>query len=95
MQISYCRLDLAFFLFIILSFYFFFLLLLLFHLLPFYQIHKPSLIFDTVFFNLLPNGGYSNLFIVATLSKNLFSSKTTLPVKNSYLSTFPDKKMKC
>ena len=38
-------------------------------------------------FNYLPKIEYSNLFIVAT-----FSSKTSLPVKTSYLLTFPDEK---
>ena len=45
-------------------------------------------------FNSLPNGEYSNLFIVATFSSNSFSGKTSLPVKNSYLLTFPDEKAK-
>ena len=43
-------------------------------------------------FNSLPNGEYSNHFIVAAFSSKFFSSKTYLPVKNSYLLTFPDDK---
>ena len=38
----------------------------------------------------LPNGEYSNLFIVAAFSSKSFSGKTSLPVKNSYLLTFHD-----
>ena len=41
-------------------------------------------------FNSLPNREYSNLFIVAAFSSKSFSSKTSLPVKNLYLLTFPD-----
>ena len=44
-------------------------------------------------FNSLPNGEYSNLFIVADFSNNSYSGKTSLPVKNSYLVTFPDGKL--
>ena len=40
-------------------------------------------------FDYLPNGKYSNLFNVAFSSKS-FSDKTSLPVRNSYLLTFPD-----
>ena len=43
-------------------------------------------------FNSLPNGKYSNLFIVAAFSNTSFLGKTSLPVKNSYLLTFPDDK---
>ena len=41
-------------------------------------------------FNSLPKGQYSNIFIVAALSSKSFSGKIYLPVKNSYLLTFPD-----
>ena len=37
-------------------------------------------------------GEYSNLFIVATFSNKFFSSKTSLPLKNSYLLASPDDK---
>ena len=43
-------------------------------------------------FNSLPKGEYSNLFIVAAFYSNSFSEKTSLPVKNLYLLTFPDDK---
>ena len=43
-------------------------------------------------FNSLPNSEYSNLFVVAALSSMSFTGKTSLPVKNSYLLTFPDDK---
>ena len=43
-------------------------------------------------FNSLPNGQYSNLFNAAAFFSNSFSGKTSLPVKNSYLLTFPDNK---
>ena len=43
-------------------------------------------------FNFLPKGGYSKLFIVAAFSSKSFSGKTSLPVENSYLLTFPDDK---
>ena len=43
-------------------------------------------------FNSLLNGEYSNHFIVAAFSSKSFSGKTSLPVKNSYLRTFPDYK---
>ena len=43
-------------------------------------------------FNSLPNGEYSNLFVVAAFSSKSCSGKTSLPVKNSYLLTFPDDK---
>ena len=42
--------------------------------------------------NSLPKGEYSNLFIVASLSSKSFSGKIYLPVKNSYLLTFPNNK---
>ena len=45
-------------------------------------------------FNSLPNGEYSNLFIVTDFSSKYFSGKTSFPVKNSYLLTFPDTKQK-
>ena len=35
---------------------------------------------------------YSNLFNTTALSSKSFSGKTSLPVKNSYLLTFPDDK---
>ena len=43
-------------------------------------------------FNSLPNGEYSNLFYLAVFSKKSFSGKTSLPVKNRYILTFPDDK---
>ena len=43
-------------------------------------------------FNSLPNGEYSNLFVVAAFSSKLFFGETSLLVKNPYLLTFPDKK---
>ena len=44
------------------------------------------------YFNSLPNGEYSNLFIVAAFYNSPFSFKTPSLVKNSYLPTFPDDK---
>ena len=44
-------------------------------------------------FNSLCKGECSYLFTVAAFSSNSFSSKTILPVKNSYLITFPDDKV--
>ena len=41
-------------------------------------------------FNSLSKDEYSSLFIVAAFSSNYFFGKTSLPVKNSYLSAFPD-----
>ena len=41
-------------------------------------------------FDCLPKGEYSNLLIVAAFSSNSSSGKTSWPVKNSYLPTFPD-----
>ena len=40
----------------------------------------------------LPNAEYSNLLIVVAFSGKSFSGKIYLPVKNSYLLTFPDDK---
>ena len=39
-----------------------------------------------------PKGEYSDLFNVAAFSSKSFPVKTSLPVKNSYLLTFPDDK---
>lgn len=44
------------------------------------------------FLNLLPNGEYSKILIVAVFPNSPFSGKTSSPVKNSYLPTFPDYK---
>ena len=44
------------------------------------------------FFNSPPNDEYSNFLIAAAFSNKTFSCKTSLPVKNSYLSTLPDDK---
>ena len=44
------------------------------------------------FFNLLPNGEYSNLFFLAAFSSKSFLGKTSLHAKNSYLLIFPDDK---
>ena len=44
------------------------------------------------FFNLLSNGEYSKILIVAVLSNSPFSGKTSSAVKNSYFPTFPDYK---
>ena len=41
-------------------------------------------------FNSLPNGEYSNIFNATAFSNWSLSGKTSLPVKNSYLLTFPD-----
>ena len=38
----------------------------------------------------LPNGEYPKLLIVADFSSMSFSGKTSSPVKNLYLSSFPD-----
>ena len=43
-------------------------------------------------FNSLSNEEYSNLFIVAAFPSNSFSGKTSWPVKNSYLLTYPNDK---
>ena len=43
-------------------------------------------------FNSLSNGEYSNLFVVTAFSGKSFSGKTSLPLKKSYLLTFPDDK---
>ena len=45
--------------------------------------------FDSLF-----NGEYSNLFNVAAFSSKYFFGKISLPVKNSYLQTFPDDEAK-
>ena len=42
------------------------------------------------FFSSLPNSKYSNFYIVAAFSNKSFSGETSLPVRNSYLSRFPD-----
>ena len=71
--------------------------LFLFFYIHFYKFQNPCLIFCTVFFailvclfNSLPNGEHSNLMTAAAFSDNSFSGKTSLPLKNSYLLTFPD-----
>ena len=46
------------------------------------------------FCNLLPNGKYSNLLIVTAFSNSRLSGKTSSPVKNSYLLTFPKDRSK-
>ena len=43
-------------------------------------------------FNSLPSGEYSNYLVVAAFSNKPFSSKTSSPVKYSYLPTFPEDK---
>ena len=43
-------------------------------------------------FSSLPNREYSNLFTEADFYCKSFSGKTSLPVKTSYLLTFPDDK---
>ena len=43
-------------------------------------------------FNSSPNGEYSNLFSAAAFSSKYFSDKTSVPVKNLHLLTFPDYK---
>ena len=40
----------------------------------------------------MPNSKYSNPLIVPAFSNKFFSSKTSSPVKNSYLPTVPDDK---
>ena len=40
----------------------------------------------------MPHGEYSNLVILAVFSSKSFSGQIYLPVKNSYLLTFPDDK---
>ena len=42
------------------------------------------------FLNSLPNSKYSNLLILAAVSKNYFSGKAYIPVKDSYLVSFPN-----
>ena len=44
------------------------------------------------FFNSVTNGEYLHLLIVGTFSESHFSSKTSSPVTNSNLPTFPDDK---
>ena len=63
----------------------------------FHQTHTLYLVLVVVFFgmqvcflNSLPNGDYWNNLIGALFSNNPFSGKTSLSVKNSYLSTFSD-----
>ena len=74
--------------------YLFLLCLLFHHHLPLYQIDEPCLTLDIVFFAMSvcffksrPNGEYSSLLIVAA-----FFGKIASPVKNLYLSIFPDDK---
>ena len=43
-------------------------------------------------FNSLPNRDYSYLFIEAAFSSKSFSGKASLPVKYSYLLSFPEDK---
>ena len=43
-------------------------------------------------FTFLPNGEHLNFFDATAFSGQLFSINTSLPVKNSYLLTFPDNK---
>ena len=43
-------------------------------------------------FSSVPKGEYSNLFILVAFYNKSFSNKTSLPVKNSYLLTFPNDK---
>ena len=43
-------------------------------------------------FNSLLNDEHSNLLVVAAFSSKPFSGKRSLPVKYSYLLTFPDDK---
>ena len=50
------------------------------------------LIFKKLILTLLPDGKYSTLLTAAAFSSKSFSDKTSLPVKNSYLPTFPDDK---
>ena len=46
------------------------------------------------FFNSLPNGKYSIFLIAVAFPNQFFSGKTSSPVKNSHLPTFPDDKAK-
>ena len=69
---------------------------LLFYHLSFNQTHIPFPTLNVVFLhcqiaflNSLPNGKFSNLFIVAAFSNSPCSDKTYSPVKNSYLPTLP------
>ena len=43
-------------------------------------------------FHSLSKGEYSNLYIFAVFCNKFSSGKTSFPVKNSYLLTFPDGK---
>ena len=45
-------------------------------------------------FNYLPKVSSSSLPTLAAFSSKSFSGKTSLPVRNSYLLTFPDDKAK-
>ena len=45
-------------------------------------------------FNSLPNSEYSNPFIAVVFSNKSFSSKTSFPIKNSYLLIFPYNEVK-
>ena len=45
-------------------------------------------------FNSSSNGGYSNLFNAAALSRKSFIGKISLPVNSLYLPTFADDKAK-
>ena len=51
-------------------------------------------VMSVCFSNSLPNGEFSNLLTVAAFSNSPFSGKPSLPVKNSYLLTFPKGKVK-
>ena len=69
---------------------------MVFYHLLFYQIHKPFLTLDVVFFAMsvcyfkpLPNGGCSNLLIMATFSER-FPGKRYVPIKKSYLPIQPN-----
>ena len=42
------------------------------------------------FFSSLPNGKHSHFVVLAFFSNNLFSGKTSSPVRNPYLPTVPD-----
>ena len=46
------------------------------------------------FFNALPNSEYLNLFTVEAFCNSPFPGKTSSPVKNIYLQTFPNDKAK-
>ena len=55
----------------------------------FLQFHRFCLILSVCAFNYLPKVDYSSLPTLAAFSSKAFSGKTSLPVKNSYLLTFP------